>query len=146
MLSPTRIRPDNGAWRRNPLVGFAAAAVTLLALLTFSCRSCRASREPTRLPPGVTKQQAERIARYCPHCKKVFFLSRKQLESMPGDEPLLIKARNAPCPTCSTTGTTEPQQCVNCGGYFGRPAPAEGTPAPPVCPHCKKNPYRPAKP
>ncbi len=131
---------EGGGWRRSPAIAAIAIVVILVLVLRGSCSSNSTSTTREELPPEVRKQ-ADEIARYCTNCNKVIIFTREELEQMPGNAPLVIKARNAKCPTCGTVGTTEAVRCQHCGEYF---APSQMiAKGGPVCPHCGKNPYSP---
>jgi hypothetical protein len=134
---------DEGGWRRDPRVAVVAVAIALLAVLVYSCRSCR--RSAPRLPKEFAEAKA--VMRYCLGCKQAFPVAGEDIREIPGDAPDAVKAREVPCPKCGRTGTTEALRCRHCGSYFSPVAPvgpgAPGGPPAGMCPHCGRDPYRP---
>jgi DNA-directed RNA polymerase subunit RPC12/RpoP len=128
---------DDGGWRHNPKVAIVAIAIALLAVLVYSCRSCRRTRPA--LPEGFTKAKA--VMRYCLNCKEAFPVTGEDVRKIPGDAPEAVKARQVPCPKCGKTGTSEALQCRHCGRYFS-PVAADGPPLA-ACPHCGRDPHKP---
>jgi hypothetical protein len=137
MFAFTSEAAEGGGWRRSPLVAALALLGILLAVARFTCRS-REGTAPEDLPEAV-REEGKQIPRHCAVCQKVFLLSRAELESLPGDEPLIVKARKAPCPTCGNTGSGDALRCLHCAHYFSPVGPESkgGT----VCPNCQKNPF-----
>jgi formylmethanofuran dehydrogenase subunit E len=131
---------EGGGWRRSPIIAGIAIVVILVLVLRGSCSSDSTSTTRDELPPEVRKQ-ADEIARYCLNCNTIVIFTREELKGMPGNDPLVVKARNAKCPTCGKAGTTEAVRCQQCDKYF---APSQmAAKGGPVCPHCGKNPYSP---
>ena len=114
-----------------------AAGVIALVGLSSGCGSS-SSTKPEDLPKQVV-EEGKFIPRYCPICKKAFKISREELESMPGSEPLIVKARKAKCPICGKAESLDAVACVHCGKYFSPADPAAKGGA--VCPHCGKDPF-----
>ena len=138
MLAQSSLDGDEGGWRNNPKVAITAIVVALLAVLFFSCRSCRCRHV------AIPTEQAEAVAaaRWCLNCKKEFSISRSDIRKVPGDAPEAIKARQVPCPTCGKVASTEVLRCMHCGRFFSPVAGPDGKP-PVGCPFCKQNPDKP---
>ncbi len=128
---------ETGRRRGRRLLAAMSAAALLAALITgVGCFGSRSTRRQDL--PAEVREQADEIARYCPRCDKIVIFTREELEAMPGDEPLLIKARKAKCPTCETAETTEALRCRHCGTYC---PPPHGTAKGRLrCPRCGKKP------
>ena len=132
---------DQGGWRHNPRVAVAAAIVAILfVVIGFSCsclRSCgRGSERPEGLPTAP-----EDITLICPHCKHQYTVTQRDLADIPG-RGVSVQVAKLPCPKCGKTGSVQALRCRKCGHYFS-PVPAAGGTAVRVCPHCKKDPWKP---
>ena len=138
MLAQTGFDDEGGGWRNNPKVAITAIVIALLAVMFFSCRSCRGRR--IAVPEHL--RDAKGITRWCLNCKKEFVVTQDDVDKVPGDAPDTIKAREVPCPTCGKTASTEALRCKHCGRYFSPVAGPDGKP-PLVCPFCQHNPYKP---
>ena len=137
-MLPMRSGANAGSWRNNPLIAVVAIAIALLVVLLRAC-ACR----PTRLESPTQEGQTEEhkgIARYCPHCDKVFVLTQEDIDKLPGKGSPFRKALDAPCPHCGATGSQETMPCAKCGKPV--PMPTDRARAASYrCPHCKQYPY-----
>lgn len=132
---------EQGGWRHNPRVAIAAGiAAILFVVIGFSCSCLRSCQRRSERPEGLPKPSAD-IALICPHCKHQYTITRRDLRKIPG-RGASVKVTKLPCPKCGKTGSVEALRCRKCGHCFSPVPTARGTPTR-VCPHCKKDPWKP---
>jgi len=132
---------EQGGWRHNPRVAIAVATVAILFVaIGFSCSCLRSCRRRSERPEGLPRP-SDNITLVCPHCKHLYTVSRDELDDIPG-RGASVKVAKIPCPKCGKTGSVAALRCKKCGKYFS-PIPTAGGAPIVVCPHCKKDPWKP---
>lgn len=126
-------REERG-WKQNPVIGIAAGAVLLIALVLIlsrvRCGGARASMPTPKLTVA------------CAACQHIHEVGRADVGCSPTDDDEIFrtKAQQATCPQCGGKGAVIAFTCRKCGKPFAPPQSsraAQGF----TCPHCGKSPW-----
>ena len=121
-------------WKQNPIIGIAAVAVLVIALVLVLSR--------VRCGGGKAAEPTNTLTVACTSCQVIYQVSRADVGCSPtdDDEIFRMKAQQAVCPKCHEKGAVLAFTCRKCGKPFAPPQDsktAQGF----KCPHCGKSPW-----
>jgi len=126
---------EDGGWRHDPRVAYAAVGVVLLVLIVAGVR-CIGCRGREVLPTGFPGQEEDKgIVLICPHDQTEYAVTPRDVRKIEGGGRFVVKALKVPCPKCGRTQSVQALPCPKCGKYYSPVADGQGA-ATTTCPHC----------